>query len=579
MNSWRSLLLAWCGAFLLFASVAHGNLENLDSAATMHAARALYLRGDSGLRGFDQGAEWLGEGLLTKEIADRHQQGEHWYGKAGRNGLTYVWFPVGHVWLMVPFVALGEAIAQRYPGVEEHYFRTVAPDLESKHAVQSLSYRDNHLVFANAAVATLLPALCGATMVLLLYGIARALGANGRDAARSTAAITLATQLFPLGRETLSDGPGLMFLLAALLAVVRAHAGTVSARTLWLGGAALGAAVLTRYAHGFLAPVLILALACAARRLGNWRLLAWFGLGGLPFLVLLLGVNHARFGAVSDTGYPPFASWFNYPLPYGLLKLLIAAGKGVLWLSPILWLALPAARRPVHLRWLAWALFAVPMVLFSMTNGWQSGQCWSARYVTPAVVGLCALVVPQVQPWRTHPRWFGLLCGIGILVSLASIVAPTRGHNQLAGQAVRAMYDRELAAGIITEADRRSVDEADHYYFLPRFSPLHAHWTYALKSWRGDFEGPDGRPRHGSANTIEPLFGIVAVPDAVPRQDLAPLHWEDRGGRHLWWVFWGSLYGFPGWWLFLPVFVAGVGCSWIGWRHLWKSGAAVVPAS
>jgi hypothetical protein len=579
VNSWRSLLSAWLGAFLLFASVAHGNLENLDSAATMHAARALYLRGDSGLRRFDQGAEWLGEGLLTKEIADRQRKGVHWYGKVGRNGLTYVWFPVGHVWLMVPFVALGEALAERHPEVERHYLRTVAPGVEPSLAAESLSYRDNHLVFANAVVATLLPAICGATIVLLLYGIARALGASGRDAALSTAAITLATQVFPLGRETLSDGPGLMFLLAALLAVVRANAGTASLRTALLGGAALGAAVLCRYAHGLLAPMLILAVVVAARRTGRWGLLAWFLVGGLPFLILLVGVNHARYGAASDTGYPSFASWFNYPLAFGLLKLLVAAGKGVLWLSPMLWLVLPAARRPLPLRWLAWGLFAVPMVLFSMTLGWQSGQCWSARYVTPGVVSLCALVLPQARPWLTHPRWFLALLAVGALVSLTSVVTPTRGHNQLAGQAVRAMYDRELAAGLITPADRSSVDEADHFYFLPRFSPLHAHWTYAVKSWRGDFEGPDGRPRHGSANTIEPLFGIVAVPDATPPQDLAPMHWEDRGGRHLWWVFWGSLYGFPGWWLFVPVWLGGLACSWIGWRHAWKSGAAVPTAS
>lgn len=574
MNGWRSLLAVWLGAFLLFASVAHGNFENLDSAMTMHAARALYLRGDSGLRRFDQGAEWLGEGLLAEDIAHKQLKGVHAYGKAGRNGLTYVWFPVGHVWLMVPFVALGESLAERFPAVEDRYRATVAPGLQGHAAAASLSYRDNHLVFANAAVATLLPALCGATMVLLLFGIARALGAAERDAAWSTVAIVLATQLFPLGRETLSDGPGLLFLLASLLAVVRAHAGTASVRTLLLGGAALGVAVLTRYAHGFLAPLLILAVAAAAHRQRRWRVLVWFAAGGLPFLLLLVGVNHARFGSASDTGYPPFSSWFNYPLPYGLLKLLVAAGKGVLWLSPMLWLALPAACRPQPLRWLAWGLFAVPMLLFSMTLGWQSGQCWAARYVTPAVVGLCALVLPQTRPWRSHPRMFAGLLGVGVLVSLTSVLAPTRGHNQLAGQAVAAMYDRELAAGRITEDDRRAVDAADHFFFLPRFSPLHANWTYAVKSARGDFEDAAGRPRHGSANTIEPLFGIAAVPDALPRQDLAPMHWEDRAGRHLWWGFWGSLYGFPGWWLGLPVLLAGAVCSWFGWRRLLAADAA-----
>ena len=39
-------LLAWLGAFLLFVCVAHGNFETTDAGFTMHAARALWHRGD-----------------------------------------------------------------------------------------------------------------------------------------------------------------------------------------------------------------------------------------------------------------------------------------------------------------------------------------------------------------------------------------------------------------------------------------------------------------------------------------------------------------------------------------------------
>lgn len=574
----KALLLAWLGTFCAFLCIAHGNLESLDSAATMHAARALWLRGDSGLRGAEQGGEWLGEMALTHHIEAERLKGVHVYGKRGTNGLTYVWFPMGHVALMLPLVAVGEQLAAAFPDVERHYRATVAPGVPDQFLASNFSYRDNHLVFANAAVAMVLPALCGSTMVLLLFLIARALGAAPRDAGWSTAAIALSTQLFPLGRETLSDGPGLCCLLAALLAVVRAHQGTASPRTLLLGGFAAGAAVLTRYAHGFLVPLLGLVVVIAAWRRRRFGELLWFALGGLPCLAALLTVNHLRFGSISDTGYPPFSSWFNYPLPYGLLKLLVAAGKGILWLSPMLWLVLPLGlrRRNVpQLRWLGWALFAVPMVMFSMTNGWQSGQCWGARYVTPAVVCLAAIVLPQAQPWRTHGRWFTALFAAGCFVSLTSVLAPTRGHNQLAGQAVAAMYDRELAAGTITAFDRENVDAADHFFFLPRFSPLHANWTYAWKSYRGDFEGPDGQVRNGSENTIEALFGIAAAPGRTGGkegdQDFAPVHWEDRNGRHLWWVFWGDLLAVAPWRLVLPVALLALGLSFAGWRRLLRA--------
>lgn len=568
----KALWMAWLGAFFAFFCTAHGNLESLDSTATMHAAKALWMRGDSGLRRPDQGAQWLGEGALASYIQGEAAKGVHYYGKVGTNGLTYVWFPMGHVWLMVPFVATGEALQKAFPALEERYRALVAPGVRDEHLIFNLSYREGHLVLDHALVAMFLPPLLGATSVLLLFLIARALGAAARDAAWSTAAITLATQFFPLGSETLSDGPGMCFLLAALLATVRAHHGTASRRTLLLGGLAAGAAVLTRYPHGLIVPVFGLVLALAAWRQRRPLDLLWFLLGGLPCLLLLLGVDYLRFGDPMDTGYPKFGSWFNYPLVFGLTKLLFAAGKGILWFSPMLWLALPLGVKKRHvprLRWLAWVLFAIPMAMFSMTNGWQSGQCWGARYVTPAVVGLCAIVLPQARPWVAHRRSFLVLFGLGCLVSFTSVLAPTRGHNQLAGRAVEAMYDRELAAGKIREEDRKGVDAADHFFFLPRFSPLHANWTYAWKSWRGDFELPDGKPNDGSANTIEPLFGIAAMPGKNEiEQGMAPKHWEDRGGRHLWWVFWAEMLGVPALLLLLPVLGLALVLSVAGWRRV-----------
>jgi len=570
-GGWAALRI-WLGVFLLFLCTAHGNIENLDATATMHAAKALWHRGDSGLQRAEQGGEWLGERLLTYEIEQRRLNGEHWYGKVGTNGRTYVWFPMGHVWLMVPLVAAGEVLQAAFPSVEARYRATVAPGAAGdEQLATSLSYRDNHLVFDNAMVAMVLPALFGATSVLLLFLIARALGAVPRDAAWSTAAIALGTQFFPLGNETLSDGPGLCFLLATLLATVRVHTGTVSGRTLLLGGLAAGAAVLLRYAHGVLVPVFGLAIVLAAIRQRRPSHVLWFALGGLPPFVLLLVVNWLRFGDPADTGYPPFASWFNYPVWFGLTKLLIAAGKGILWLSPMLWLAVPMACRRANvpqLRWLACVLFAIPMLMFSATNGWQSGQCWGARYVTPGIVLLCAIVLPQARPWLAHRRLVLALFAVGCFVNLTGVIAPTRGENQLAGQAVEAMYERQYRDGRITEEDFDNLDKADHFSFLPRFSPLHANWTYAWKSGRGDFEDEHGQRRDGSANTIEPLFGIPALPDKEHLQGRAPEHWEDRAGRHLWWIFWGELLAVPSLLLLLPVLVGGLWLSIGGLRAL-----------
>ena len=88
------------------------------------------------------------------------------------------------------------------------------------------------------------------------------------------------------------------------------------------------------------------------RRRRQWADLSWFVLGGLPCLGLLLTVNYLRYGDVTDTGYPQASSWFNYPIWFGAIKILFAAGKGILWFSPLLWLALPLAAvdAQAHLR-------------------------------------------------------------------------------------------------------------------------------------------------------------------------------------------------------------------------------------
>lgn len=587
----RELLPLWCGFWLLLVCLAPGNLETTDAVMTMHAARGLLLRGDSGMR-LSAAAEPLDERVIASVIA---AGGGRTFGKVGKDGThAYVWFPIGHVWLMLPAVAVGERLAAAFPGLEARYRAFTAPgigDAQLQAEIHSgatghaaANYRDGHLVLDQGIVAMLLPPLFGATSLLLLLLLAQALGAGRRDALLTMLAIGFCTQLFPLFRETLSDGPGLCFLLAALLAVVRYHQGSGGSLALLGGGAAAGAAVLTRYQHGLLLPALLLAVWLAARRRGRQVQTLWFLLGGLPFAALLLLTNHARFGDPFDTGYPPAGSWFDYPPWLGLPKLLVAAGKGILWFSPLLWLAILLAcrrRQPLQLRWLAWTLLLIPLLLFSCTTGWQSGQCWGARYVTPGVVALLALVLPQARPWQRWPKTFAALAALGVLVNVTSLLAPTHGHNQLAGQAVSAHYRQQFERGEIGADDLRAVqqDAADRFFFEWRYSPLHANWTYAWLSLNGRFGDDQLAPKHSAADTIEPLFGVSS---SVPAETLAPVKWEDRGFRHLGIVFWGELLAVPWWLLLLPMAAAALVLLRLARRRLLGSGtmsAAAVPGS
>ena len=118
--------LAWLGTFLVFVCVAHGNFETTDAGFTMHAARGLWHRGDSALRTQAQGGELIGEiagatNIVASQRESERGEGQRMHGKIGANGRAYIWFPMGHVFLMTPFVPIGDALASAAPEADADY--------------------------------------------------------------------------------------------------------------------------------------------------------------------------------------------------------------------------------------------------------------------------------------------------------------------------------------------------------------------------------------------------------------------------------------------------------------------------
>jgi hypothetical protein len=531
----KRLLWAWLATFFAFAAVAHGNFETTDAGFTLLAAKNLAQRGDSGILHAVQGATSPTE----QKAAEAIQAGI--CGKVGTNGVAYTWFPVGHVWLLVPFAAAGDVLGQTWPAVEARF--------GERGVLESLQGRP---VFTQGLVSLLLPPACAASLLVLLFLLARTLGAGERDAWLGSLAIVFATQCFAFGRETLSDGPGLVFLLASVLATARVHTGSGTTRTALLGGLAAGASVLLRYQNAALQLAIGTALLLACWRQRRWPVFGAFVLGVLPAMALLFAVDYARFGNIFDTGYPKVDDWLDQPPWLGVAKILFGAGRGVAWLSPLVWLALPLALHKAHVpqwRWLAWIVFLFPLCFFAFAQGWQGGQCWAARYVTHGLVLLLAITLPQARPWQRWPRTWWALVAAGVFVSVTSITAPTRGVQQLANQAA---WARGLA---------EPGDAADPISWRPEYTPLVANWRYAFASARGEFEIAGAPPKDGSA--IATVFGATATTE---RQREAPVRWEDRAWRHLWWRFWGDLLGIASWLLLLPTIALAGLCTWRAFR-------------
>lgn len=201
----RFLGALFAGLLGFYGFFAHGYLENTDTDVTMHAARALYLRGDPGLRADGDGT-WA---------AERHIAQSGLFGIRGENGRQYIWFPIGHQLLMLPCVALGDLFGRWFPEVEQDYERRLGP-------VFGAFYWTRFFI-------SFLPVLCAAGSTLMILFVCRFLGCGMREALSVTAISTLCTQFWPAASETLSDGPGGFFLLAIAALVFAGWTGRTGA--------------------------------------------------------------------------------------------------------------------------------------------------------------------------------------------------------------------------------------------------------------------------------------------------------------------------------------------------------------
>jgi len=487
--------------FFLFGFSAHGYTEDGDARITMVAARAWLMRGDPGLvaagdeRLLARGQQsWRTERSIAAAILDADQPR---FGKTGVNGKQYIWFPIGHQLLLIPFVGLGELFAHWFPGPEAALV-----------AERNDEWGD---FFWAQFFCSLVPSLAAAGTLVLLFLLARALACSPVESISLSLIVTLCTQFWPGSSETMSDMPGLVFLVAAFYGVLRFHQGAWQGPGLFLTGLCAGVAVSLRYPHAL--PVLVLSAwaGISAWKSGRGRQLGALVLGGMPALVFLVAANYLRFGRLAETGYGGVTGFLTKPPWIGLYLVLFSWGKGVLWFSPPLIYALALLRRrkltaPVVA---ALLILVLPALLIASLHYWAAGMCWGIRYLTPSVVLLVAVVFAQERPWRRPWFWFAAVCALGFLVNLGGVLTPYRGQQQLANYALH-LDDPNPGADVIN--------------IRWAYSPLLSDWTYAYLSLSGRIDS--GRPE----DTIQPLFGQeVPLGSPPPRLTFR----EDSRFRHL----------------------------------------------
>ena len=317
-------------------------------------------------------------------------------------------------------------------------------------------------------VALLGPLVTAAT-VALLYRFGRALGASPRSSLALAAIYGLATLAWPHGRTFFAEPLTALLLLTAFYALregtermrsaecgirnryvaqamarasLPGHSVFRIPHSVFLSGAAAMAAVATKPHAAIALPILALYLlgraatpagaaggrGAAARRAGA-ALLAW-GAGLALVAAPYAAFNAAAYGAPWRTGYgAEIYDTFTTPFLTGLYGLTLSSGKGLLWYSPPVLLALlgwwPFLRRHRAEALACLGVVLVHLAFYSGFSGWHGGGSWGPRFLAIALPFAILPALATLERARTsRPRraLVAAVVALGVAVQLLGVL-------------------------------------------------------------------------------------------------------------------------------------------------------------
>ncbi|MBP9086101.1 MAG: hypothetical protein KBG15_08280 [Kofleriaceae bacterium] len=205
--------------------------------------------------------------------------------------------------------------------------------------------------------------------------------------------------------------------------------------------------------------------------------------GGLPFLVLFGWYNTARWGAPWSTGYGETLGMMSEHPWAGLLGLLVSPGKGLLWFSPAVIVAVLGLRRMVQthgdvVRMIV-AIVIPPLLFYSGFLSWSGDYAWGPRYLVFAMAPLYLGVAYffDSQPTRLA-RWLvrGIIA-VSVVVQLLGAAVFWDHWIRIARKAnIEWLGQPNRTGAAIAEKGRGHCDscfeDMHAHQWLPPFSPL-----------------------------------------------------------------------------------------------------------
>lgn len=332
----------------------------------------------------------------TESIVERHTLAlpEGAWGLAGSTGVDGKLYPgtsPGQSLAAIPLYLVGKLLAPLFPANQSGYI----------------------LRFC----AGLLGIVVTALTIALLHRLARRLGYRERSALALAVLYGLATTAWPHGRTFYAEPLTALCFLIAFYAIQRGTALDSPRWLLFAGMAAIaGTGVKPQAALALpglglylvfasLGPVTRGDLPTAVRRLARQGAL-WFGGGVLAALPLFL-YNTVLFGGPLTTGYGDVpGALFTTPFLTGLYGLTVSSGKGLLWYSPPILLAVLGGwaffRRQRAAMIGCLAIIAVHLAFYSRLDFWHGDAIWGPRYLMPmlpfALLPLLGFLEPASKP-------------------------------------------------------------------------------------------------------------------------------------------------------------------------------------
>lgn len=393
MPAYLALVILCC---CLFVCTSPGRITYPDDEIVFQTTESLVVDRDLSIPG------------IAKRTGERPDRPTGTFGWAhGRDGQRYGFFGHALSVVAIPLYWLADATVDRVPELWRYALRS---DLFTFH--QRNLDADWHRLVVSLTNCLLTP--IGAVLLGLWLG---ALGHRPRVAVGCALIYALATTAWPYAGTFLSEPLSVVFLLGAALAITRWRQ-RGRPMHLWIAASLAGASVHVHVLNLVAIPCLLAYalgvgeagtdLAAVRRRLTDdrrtWAVALSLGALGLAALGF---TQWWRFGSPFETGrFDDYGHWV-WPLR-GLVTMLVAPGRSLLWYSPPLLLALwawPALRRrDGATAWLVLGLALTRALLVSCRSDWHGGWAIGPRYLVPVVPFLLVPLATWLDDWPRRSR-------------------------------------------------------------------------------------------------------------------------------------------------------------------------------